>query len=307
MSMFRVFSAPGRWFRGNCHTHTVLSDGKSTAKEVAQAYRRKGYDFLVLTDHHKAQASVEGLSTGKFLVINGIEMHPMVSRKDRSIHHIVGVGVDRTPPPGLEEKGFGADVVRWINRQGGIAIYGHPYWLGHTIEQMRTLRSTIGVEVYNSVCESTRGLGDSGPHLDMALSDGFRWLAFATDDVHRLDRDGFGGWIMVKARALTQQALMAAIRKGQFYATQGPEIRSIRLRRGLVRVETSPVRKMAWHSEGPAGTAIAARRGTLTEWEFPLKNLAAKKRYLRLEIMDKEGRKAWSNPVWRTRRGWGDL
>jgi hypothetical protein len=76
MAAFSAFSAPGRWFRGNCHTHTLLSDGKSSAAQVAQAYRREGYDFLVLTDHGRPQETVSGLGDRRFLVINGIEMHP---------------------------------------------------------------------------------------------------------------------------------------------------------------------------------------------------------------------------------------
>ena len=44
--------APGRWFKGNTHTHTVNSDGDSTPDEVVRWYREHGYNFLVLSDHN---------------------------------------------------------------------------------------------------------------------------------------------------------------------------------------------------------------------------------------------------------------
>ena len=127
---------------------------------------------------------------------------------------------------------------------------------------MREGKRASGVEVFNSVCEAMGGLGDSSVHLDQALSAGIRWTAFAVDDTHRLARDAFGGWIMVKARELTRGAILDAIRKGHFYATQAPAIRSLRVSGGTVHLACSPVRKIVWHAEGPHGLAIIAKRGS---------------------------------------------
>ena len=308
MSAFAAFSAAGRWFRGNCHAHSVLSDGTSSARRLAQAYRKRGYDFLVLTDHAKAQPSVAGLSDRRLLVINGIELHPPTVKKAAGGHHIVGLGVEETPSPTFVAHSTAASVIRWIRRRGGIPIYGHPYWTGHDIDHMSEGRNAFGVEAFNAVCERTRGLGDSSAHLDQALSMGFRWTVFATDDTHRLRRDACGGWTMVKARARTKSAILDAISRRRFYATQGPEIRSLEIRRGVVYAVCSPVRKIVWHAEGPYGASVIAKRGFLTRAEFRLKRLAGRSRYLRLEITDGKGRKAWSNPIWRDRRKrrWSD-
>ena len=45
------FSRPGRFWRGNLHTHCDRSDGALTAEQVVDAYKRMGYDFLQLSDH----------------------------------------------------------------------------------------------------------------------------------------------------------------------------------------------------------------------------------------------------------------
>jgi predicted metal-dependent phosphoesterase TrpH len=42
------FSSPGRFWRGNLHTHSHLSDGALSPEHVVDAYKRAGYDFLQL-------------------------------------------------------------------------------------------------------------------------------------------------------------------------------------------------------------------------------------------------------------------
>ena len=49
--MTDAFTAPGRFLRGNLHTHSDRSDGVLTPEEVCRRYRAEGYDFLALTDH----------------------------------------------------------------------------------------------------------------------------------------------------------------------------------------------------------------------------------------------------------------
>jgi len=302
MKPFAAFAAKGQWYRGNCHTHTTLSDGKDSAGDTARAYREAGYDFLVLTDHRKSQSDVDDLQRKGFLVINGVELHPPSVAPAVGAHHIVAIGVDSHPRASAVLKGSARSVIRWIRRHGGMALYAHPYWTGHDLRHMEEGRSAFGVEVYNSVCETVRGLGDSSAHLDQALSNGFRWKVFGVDDAHSVERDAFGGWIMVKSTALTQRAVLTAIRKGRFYASSGPTIRSLALRRGVARIECSPVRRIVWHCRGSLGSAIHAGRKLLTEDEYDVRRLRSPQDYLRVEITDSKGRKAWSNPIFRDRK-----
>ena len=46
-----AFTNPGRFFRGNLHTHSNRSDGKLDDHEVCRRYKAQGYDFIALTDH----------------------------------------------------------------------------------------------------------------------------------------------------------------------------------------------------------------------------------------------------------------
>ncbi|MEO1308326.1 MAG: phosphotransferase, partial [Pseudomonadota bacterium] len=40
-----AFSAPGRFWRGNLHTHSNRSDGALDPAEVCRRYKEEGYDF----------------------------------------------------------------------------------------------------------------------------------------------------------------------------------------------------------------------------------------------------------------------
>lgn len=41
-----------KWYKGNLHTHTLVSDGRAFPAEAALLYRDIGYDFLVFSDHN---------------------------------------------------------------------------------------------------------------------------------------------------------------------------------------------------------------------------------------------------------------
>jgi len=251
---------------------------------------------------------VAALSPGKILVINGVELHPLTRTPAPAGHHILGIGIDETPPRERLEKAGARSTIRWVRRNGGVAVYCHPYWTGHNLEHMKEGRGCVGVEVFNTTCETTRGLGDASVHYDHALSAGIRWLAFAVDDCHNVRRDAGRAWIMVKADACTRNAVLDAIRNGRFYASTGPEIHSLSLKRAVLEIECSPVRKVVWHCEGPFGIAIHAGRKNITRAQQPLTGWMRKARYLRVEVTDARGRKAWSNPIYQNRRThrWSD-
>jgi len=75
-----AFSTPGRFFKGNLHTHSNCSDGALNPEEVCRRYREAGYDFLALTDHFLPQydfpiVDTEPFRTGNFTTLLGAEVH----------------------------------------------------------------------------------------------------------------------------------------------------------------------------------------------------------------------------------------
>src|SRR5438093_620758 len=69
------FRAPGRWLRGNTHSHSTESDGRMPLADRFAQYRDGGYQFLVLTDHGRV-SDVSACTTPDFLAISGSELHP---------------------------------------------------------------------------------------------------------------------------------------------------------------------------------------------------------------------------------------
>ena len=122
-------------------------------------------------------------------------------------------------------------------------------------------------------------------------------LGFAVDDAHlRPEHPGWkGGWLMVRAPACDAPSITAAIRAGSYYSTQGPRIESLSVQGDELLITTSPVRFARLAGFGSQG----ARQGSFdgdetTEFSLPIpKNFD----YVRLEIEDSCGRRAWTNTL----------
>jgi len=266
------FEARGRWFKGNLHTHSSNSDGNLTVKQLVSLYRRSGYDFLSITDHGRL-TETGGLSTPEFLLIPGEEVIVGTSEAGTFLH-IVAINIERELP--VEE----ADA--------------------DTFNDLIGLEDYLGLEVYNTNCDLTINRGLSNVHWDDLLASGRRLLGFAVDDAHSENRanlplDSCGAWISVKAESLTTDSLMASIRRGLFYSSTGPEIRDIHFGEDRIYVSTSPAKTISFVSNSGLGERHTAEGGYLTEAAYTLRGTEG---YVRVELSDKNGRTAWSNPIY---------
>jgi predicted metal-dependent phosphoesterase TrpH len=80
----RPFSTPGRFWRGNLHAHSSLSDGALNPVDVVEAYKRAGYDFLQVSDHFLGRfdwpiADTRKLRCETFTTLIGAEIHAMAT------------------------------------------------------------------------------------------------------------------------------------------------------------------------------------------------------------------------------------
>ena len=100
---------------------------------------------------------------------------------------------------------------------------------------------------------------------------------------------------MVRAESLEPEALVAALKAGAYYSTQGPEIHALAVQGGEVVVECSPARDVM--VVGRASAGIAVHGDALRTARLPLEKFRAGG-YFRVVVTDAQGRRAWSNPVW---------
>ena len=132
--------------------------------------------------------------------------------------------------------------------------------------------------------------------LDLLLSEGKHLNLIATDDAHFSEPDHFGGWVMVKALENTPDALLAALKAGEFYSSQGPELRGINIGKRHITVDCSAVSSII--VQGHASAAKAVHGQSLTTGQIELDRFANSP-WLRVSVIDRAGKRAWSNPIWR--------
>ncbi len=205
-----AFSAPGRFWRGNLHTHSDRSDGCLTPQEVCRRYRAEGYDFLALTDHfigaygYPITDTVPFREAG-FTTILGAEIHSG-AMANGELWHILAVGLpaDFQPPhaPGfspVEGQESGPEIAARARAAGAFVAIAHPQWSGLTLADARSLTAAHAVEIYNHGCATGCDRADGAAIADLLLSEGRRLSLVATDDAHFTEPDHFGGWVMVKA------------------------------------------------------------------------------------------------------------
>lgn len=290
----RIFGdLKGTWYKGNLHTHSTRSDGRKPPEEVVQWYKSRGYNFLSLTDH-RTVTEIKG--DDAILCIPGVELNTHDARDGRlGLFHVVGIGV--SPDCDCRVDDDPQALIDAVCRAGGIAFIAHPKWSGNVIdEEFLRLENYAGIEVFNYGChvENNTGFGDI--HWDMLSLHGKRVLGFATDDAHSLDTDGAGGWLMVKAEALTAEAILSAIRQGHFYASSGPEIYDVILDDGVISVECSKAAAIHFMTGGPWGRTVRAQGDEgLTSASYTVRG---REKFVRIEVVDEKGRIAWTNPIY---------
>ncbi|MBN2907686.1 MAG: CehA/McbA family metallohydrolase [Rhodobacteraceae bacterium] len=301
------FTAPGRFYRGNLHTHSDRSDGALPPQEVCRRYRAEGYDFIALTDHFIGLydypiTDTTGFRDAGFTTILGAEMHSG-AMANGELWHILAVGLpaDFAPPnaPGFRpvaDQETGAEIAQRCVQAGAFVAIAHPQWSGLTMEDARGITAAHAVETYNHGCATGCDRADGFHTLDLLLSEGRHLTLVATDDAHFTEPDHFGGWVMVKALENTPEALLDALKAGRFYSTQGPELRDIRLGEGQIEVDCSPVASVIVQGHGSAAQAIHGQSMTTARMDL---GRFANSPWLRVTVIDRAGRRGWSNPLWR--------
>jgi len=299
-----AFSRPGRFYRGNLHTHSNLSDGALEPAEVCRRYRAEGYDFIALTDHFIGQygypiADTRPFRAPDFTTLLGAELHSG-AMKNGELWHILAVGLpeDFAPPAApsfqpVDEQETGPELAERARAAGAFVAIAHPHWSGLTLEDARSIEAAHAVEAYNHGCATGSDRGEGFHALDLLLSEGRALTLIATDDAHFTEPDHFGGWVMVKADENDPDALLAALKAGEFYASQGPEIRNVVIEEDRVVVESSAVWSVILQGHGSAAKAVHGE--SLTRAELPLDRFASSP-WLRITLFDRAGRRAWTNP-----------
>ncbi len=317
----------GRFYKANLHCHTHISDGKMSPEEIKAWYKAHGYSAVCYTDHEVLIGHAE-LCDDDFIALHGYE----VAIKQDLDHHtgcfmpvyhfnflaerqdnlVMPRYFEKNPSmPGdarrwAKEKGQfdPADTIetteysiRWLNgyltavRDAGFLVtYNHPQWSLQSAKDYIGLEGLHAIEAINGGC---RHLNDNTSlHFEQMLRAGMSVIPNGGDDNHRECDCGFA-WTMIKAEALTYDALVKAYKNGDCYASEGPDFTELYVEDGEIVVRTSPVAGIYLMSEGRACNWRVSDAADLTEARFAYKPEAFG-RYFRLELRDATGKRAFT-------------
>lgn len=287
------FEQPGKWYKAALHTHTSSSDGAWWPEVAAELYGKRGYDVLALTDHERSN-DIRGLSGPEFLVINGIELHPLYPGHKCRNHHIVGLGVPHGYPQSRAAQKDVGECMKQIEDLGGIAILAHPPGVNVQPHLYADMPGLAAFELWASHQQTPNGAGDREREWAAGLDAGIYLPAIATDDAHT-DSDVGTAWTWLKMKSLSKKSVLSAIRTGCCYASTGPEIKDFRVTAEKVELRCSscasisfvgPGRKKTVRKAPPTGRGIGVHTIARPDWPF-----------VRAVVVDRAGHKAWTNPI----------
>ena len=320
----------GKFYKANLHCHTTISDGKQSPEEVKAFFKSHGYSAVCYTDHevlvghedlcdedfvalHGYEVAIkkdEGGHTGLFMPVYHFNIiaktqsqrymprfyrdNPSCAGDSRRWIHEVGV-YDKEGDDYIDHTEYD---VNWINdylagvKAGGYLItYNHPMWSMQSALDYAGLKNIHAIEAINGGCIVLND--NTSLHYETLLRQGLRIVPVGGDDNHAESSCGLG-WTMIKAPALTYEALTDAYEKGYCYASEGPEILSLVIKDGKIKIRTSEAAAITLFAESRYVRTKRSRTETYTEAEF---DYVPEKfgSYFRIEVRDAAGYKAFSN------------
>ena len=302
--------SPLRWYKGNTHTHTKNSDGDSPPTDVVKWYADHKYNFLFITDHEfltpVAPLNEQFGKTGEFVVMQGQEVTDSFDKKP---HHLNGLGISRVCMPARSGVSSAANIqanVDCIRSAGGIPQLNHPnFGWALTAADIQKVNNFALMEIYNGhpLVNNLGGGGLPGAEeiWDTLLTAGMRIYGIADDDSHafkQLNENHLAnpgrGWIFVRSPELTQVAILAAIERGDFYASTGVELADLSYDGKSLTVD---IKEQSWSKYtinfiGRGGRVLKTATAEPASYM-----VTGREGYVRVKIIESNGKMAWTQPV----------
>lgn len=288
--------------KGALHCHTTRSDGVGSPEEVIRLHAENGYQFMALTDH-RIYNYTHFAPEIPMTILPGIEVDANYPEKGVHCYHVVALGPAKEDGNGLEQdQRFQSGVVHsqeemqpvldMLHDNGNITIYCHPEWSNTPAREFENLIGNFAMEIWNSGGVMDNDMDTNAAYWDELLVNGKRLYGVATDDGHAMNQH-CKGWVMVNADN-DINSILAGLQAGAFYSSCGPEIYDFYIDNGVAHIECSPCRAV-WFRYGryPNQQVLGGEAG-LTSATFEVPSYFE---YLRVILMDEQGRRAWTNPI----------
>jgi predicted metal-dependent phosphoesterase TrpH len=209
------------WYRGDCHLHTVYSDGRRTPDQLVADARAAGLDFMVSTDHNTSSSTLQwgDHATEDLLILNGEEVTTR-SGHWPAIGLPAGKWIDwryRAADP-ADFRRF----VEQVHELGGLVTAAHPFanCYGCTYEFAYEIADLV--EVWNGPW--TDDDQQTVNHWDGLLRSG-RWIpAIGDSDAHNPGQIVALPHTVVLADSLRKQDLLAGLKAGRSWLAESSAV-----------------------------------------------------------------------------------
>lgn len=213
------------WYRGDCHLHTVYSDGRNTPEEVAAGARARKLDFMVSTDHNTTSShGVWGpLAGDDLLIILGEEVTTRnghwVAAGTRPGHFIDWRYRSRDDVLG--------EYARQVQADGGLVASAHLYcpWIG--CEWKFGFEGLDATEVWTGPWgwDDEAAVSTWDNEISLAAHGHGKWLpAIGDSDAHN-PTDVIGlPHNVVLADELSRDAIIAGLKAGRNWIAESADV-----------------------------------------------------------------------------------
>jgi len=210
------------WYRGELHSHSHHSDGRTSVKAVTDAARHYGLDFLALTDHYTTAGWAElcALAGEDLCLITSTEL---TGHQGHANMH----GLSEWVNPFVDAGDWSInDAAQATHAQGGLFCVNHAFsldlgWRYHRFDWQQADLIEIYHHLEGSANTAQLTLWDS------LLRQGHRITGVAGTDSH----DPYTGqhrlgqvFTCVYADGLNPGAILAALKAGRAYVSLGPRL-----------------------------------------------------------------------------------
>ena len=323
----------GNFYKANLHCHSCLSDGNLTPEEIKAEYSQKGYSIVAYTDHdimipHHELTDEKFLAlTGYEMEINEPKNETfdhikschmcfiaLDKNEDKQAlwhrkYYQYGNAVNNRDKVKFDENEPDFDryytpeciteMMQTGRKKGFFVTYNHPGWSLENYNEYMNYHGMYAVEICNGACV-TMGYDDNNSKVyDDMLRGGERIYCIAADDNHNKgDKssryyDSFNAYTVIKAEKLEYNTITDALVKGNFYASQGPEIYELWFEDGEIHIKCSSAdRIVANYGIRRARTEYDENGNGITEAHFKVEPDTG---YVRLTVYDKSGKYAATN------------
>ncbi|WP_310603942.1 CehA/McbA family metallohydrolase [Anaerosporobacter sp.] len=327
----KCIQTESKWYKGDFHTHTTLSDGKDTVRHAMEKAVKQGLDFYVPTEHNVMHT---GWCDTKLLILPGIEITTVVGH-----FNIFGI---KDQPIALATLLLSSDneiiqecciqIMKEARQQGAIISINHPFlhiwkWLGGEIPlTLIDCMEIINDPTYDYAKESN---DKAIAFLDFLWQDGHKIFGVGGSDAHNLTEERYTGATepsiigdpatYVYCDTLTPRKLLNHVKQGNVLVTRyieiipeiivgeqsylpGSEIMSsedIRYHIVIKQCEQLPIVYVVCNGKKTELTVRQSEDGTYYA-NASISYEGQEWQWIRMEVRSKEGAfLAYSNPVYR--------